>query len=119
MEPIISPWFFYLVDVCNSLKAALGIIVGIDGLSFWAALFAWFITIGDEPVHSKASRAVKFSAIIGVVCTVLAVIIPREDTLYKMMASYLITPDNIVAVQDNVVEFVGKIADAIREGASK
>ena len=40
-------------------------------------------------------------------------LIPDKDTCLTMLALYYVTPDNIMAVQGNVVDFVGKLAEAV------
>lgn len=39
--------------------------------------------------------------------------IPDKDTCLTMLALYYVTPDNIMTVQGNIVDFVGKLAEAI------
>ena len=40
-------------------------------------------------------------------------LIPDENTCLTMLALYYVTPDNIMAVQGNIVDFVGKLAEAV------
>ena len=40
-------------------------------------------------------------------------LIPDKDTCLTMLALYYVTPDNIMAVQGNIVDFVGKLAEAV------
>lgn len=39
--------------------------------------------------------------------------IPDKNTCLTMLALYYVTPDNIMAVQGNIVDFVGKLAEAV------
>lgn len=39
--------------------------------------------------------------------------IPDKDTCLTMLALYYVTPDNIMTVQGNIVDFVRKLAEAI------
>lgn len=43
----------------------------------------------------------------------IAILIPRQETMYKMLVATYITPDNIGAVQSNVVEFIGRVAEQL------
>ena len=40
-------------------------------------------------------------------------LIPDKNTCLTMLALYYVTPDNIMAVQGNIVDFVGKLAEAV------
>lgn len=44
---------------------------------------------------------------------IIIVFIPDKDTCLTMLALYYVTPDNIVTVQGNILDFVGKLAEAI------
>lgn len=44
---------------------------------------------------------------------IIIVFIPDKDTCLTMLALYYVTPDNIMTVQGNIVDFVGKLAEAI------
>ena len=41
------------------------------------------------------------------------IFIPDETVLYKMLIANYVTPDNIGAAQNNVVNFVGQIAEQL------
>lgn len=44
---------------------------------------------------------------------IIILFIPDKDTCLTMLALYYVTPDNIMVVQGNIVDFVGKLAGAI------
>ena len=44
----------------------------------------------------------------------VAVLIPNEKTVWMMIGASYMTPDNITAVQDNLVNFAEQIAKAIK-----
>lgn len=44
---------------------------------------------------------------------IIILFIPDKDTCLTMLALYYVTPDNIMTVQGNIVDFVGKLAEAI------
>lgn len=43
----------------------------------------------------------------------MKIFIPDETVLYKMLIANYVTPDNIGAAQNNVVNFVGQIAEQL------
>ena len=112
MEPIISPWLFYFVHVASAIQFTL-ILVGVVGI-----LGSGFFFIGaHDPVDDIDDErdivlAKKFFKV-AVVAIILAIIIPNESTLYKMIAASLVTPDNISIVENGTVEFIERLAEAI------
>lgn len=113
MEPIISPWVFYLISVVDKLHTGL--------LVFMAICVVVFVFEGmeymefDVPEEEQA-RYVKTATIAGVlflVAGIVEIFIPDETVLYKMLTASCVTPDNIGAVQRNVVNFVGQIAEQL------
>lgn len=47
------------------------------------------------------------------VAGIVNIFVPDETVLYKMLTASYVTPDNIGAAQNNVVNFVGKIAEQL------
>lgn len=56
----------------------------------------------------------KISAIVAVTCAVVLIIVSSKDTLIAMLAATYITPDNIQAVQGNIIDFVKQIVKATK-----
>ena len=56
----------------------------------------------------------KYLIVIFAVLSFLAVVIPDKETCLTMLAVYYITPDNIQAVQGNIIDFVGQLANAVK-----
>lgn len=110
MEPIISPWIIYSV----SLAAKIGTVAIVVAIVLGAAMllaFLPFLMEGSECASSFLKKAwVPFA-----VCIAIIIFIPDKETLMTMIAVQYITPDNISAVQGNVVDFVGQIAQAVRD----
>lgn len=117
MEPIISPWVFYLIFVLDNLStlAALSgvclVIVGLTGCLMYHA---------DMLERNRANISFCRKLIIrGVVLLLIGGIIPEKGTCYKMLAAHYVTKDNITEVQSNTLEFVNKLAKAIEDAKEK
>jgi len=107
MEPIISPWIVYGVTVLTKLGIAIH---ALAILSFIALLF----TIPVLDVKDAEKWRKRFA--IGVlVFGLLDILMPDKDTMLTMLALQYVTPDNIQAVQSNIVDFVGQIANAVKD----
>lgn len=112
MEPIISPWIIYSVSVLSKIEvvSTIGAIV----LSVLAAVLFGVAADGGDEDMIKAS---KWIFAVDAVAIFLAVVIPDKDTMMTMLAAQYVTPDNIQLVQGNIVDFVGQLSDAIKNGA--
>lgn len=107
MEPIISPWIIYGVTVLTKLGAAIRVLMA---LSFVALLFT--IPAMDAKGIEKWQKRFAISAF---VFGLLDIFMPDKDTMLTMLALQYVTPDNIQAVQSNIVDFVGQIAQAVKD----
>ena len=111
MEPLVNPWLFYFVHVADGIKA-LAVLAG-----------AFCILIGSICVLAYADdcsttgeydlKIGKRILLFGIISLVVSVFIPNENTIYKMIAAYLVTPDNISTFENGTLEFVEKLAEAI------
>lgn len=113
MEPIINPWLIYAVNICGSLKEVAKIITILITLPI--SIIGMNITMEVNEKDKKFYiRIEKYLIGAFVVLLFLAVAIPTKETCLAMLAVYYITPDNIQAVQGNIVYFVGQLANAVK-----
>lgn len=112
MEPIINPLWFYLIDVlaffggaARFISIALILIFVIGGI----LIFDSFKRI-EEWFKSKTFRKVMTLSII---MLIIGVLIPAEETAYKMLIASLITPDNIEATGGAVQDIIDYIINSV------
>ncbi len=109
MEPIISPWVIYAVQLLNNLRDICMILFVIS--NFAIVLLVLPVMFDDEDLSKKY---LKTAVIIAAVCGGMVFVIPNKETMIEMIAASYITPDNIQA--GNVVEFIRQISEAIQNG---
>lgn len=110
MEPIINPWIVYGIGMISKLSivAFLAMIISLVGMLIFV--------IGDAPFENdKQKKILKILLAIFLVATVFLVILPTRDTMLTMLALYYVTPDNVQAVQGNIVDFVSQIMNAVKD----
>lgn len=110
MEPIISPWIFYFMNMADKLAAAAPILTGASVIGAFAAIMIYSIE-NDEFIPWKY---LKWFVIVGVAGLVMIVFIPNQETITKMLVASFITPDNI----ELGVEGVKAIFEYIMETAA-
>ena len=109
MEPVISPWVFYLIDSANGLKLGafiFGIIIGF-------ILFCYgILSFGDadsKEEEKSAKMKMKTGITICIIGIVLFLIVPSSDTVMKMVIAKNVTYDAVDAAKDVVVQVYNDI----------
>ena len=111
MEPIISPWIFYFVHVAGGLHT-LTVLTGSVGTLVGGIML--IASAGDSSVIGEYGFKIgKRLLLVGVISLPLSIIIPDENTIYKMVAASYATPDNISAFANGTIEFIDKLTEAI------
>ena len=113
MEPIINPWLIYAVNMCGSLKEVATIIAILITLPISIIGINITMEVNKEDKEFYI-RIEKYLIGAFVVLLFRAVAIPTKETCLAMLAAYYITPDNIQAVQGNIVDFVEQLANAVK-----
>lgn len=102
-EPIISPLIFYLIGIAPNLVSFLT-------LSSLGMLLICFLLFFFKE-KKKSIYALILSGFLGF----FTVLIPPQDTMYKMMVASMVTPYNIQKTGEalgGVIDFTGEKADA-------
>lgn len=108
MEPIISPWIIYGIGAINNLwvVAVLAIII--------SCLGTLVVILGNSCIDEQDIKILKILSVVFSMAVILLVVLPSKNTMLTMLALYYVTPDNVQAVQGNIVDFVNQIANAIK-----
>ncbi|RGH54906.1 hypothetical protein DW846_01540 [Ruminococcus sp. AM36-2AA] len=129
MNPIISPWSIYLINVLSGLKnifivaAAAAILVGIgNAIYFLIVIDSPYYNEDDEKDQNKIlniKKCFKKSVVGLIISALLVVIAPSKDTMYTMLALDNLTTDNIQAIGKtgkDVIDYVSDQIDKIVNG---
>lgn len=112
-DPIINPWVFYLISLCDKVSVAS------TAVALVLAAMAVFLTIAlimDGDFDDK--RIIKTVAIlyaVGGVSALLAVFVPSGTTVTAMVAANNITPETVAAVGQTVTEAAEAITQVIAQ----
>ena len=111
IEPIINPWLFYLINLCDTLQGFVGFIVVITIVGF---LFYGFLFFVDEDIrnyfdeHKLGLLLKRYLIGLGIAFTIINVLLPSKSTIYEMILAQQITPRNV----QTVVNTTGKSIDS-------
>ena len=104
-NPIVNPIWFYLADTIPNIRYV-----------FIAVGFCLFILSIGQIDNNKVFRKIVVS---GFLALVVGAIIPSQETLYKMVAAKMITPNNIKTVSnyvnDTATDISDNLTDAIKD----
>ena len=104
-NPIVNPIWFYLADTIPNIRYV-----------FIAVGFCLFILSIGQIDNNKVFRKIVVSRFLALV---VGAIIPSQETLYKMVAAKMITPNNIQTVSDYVNDTATNVSnnltDAIKD----
>ena len=104
MEPIINPWFFYFIDIGDSLDTlalTIAVITGIIWVGLWIAASIMIdkrCTL-TENMQNKYIRFCwkkgKFFMIIMIITAIIEIAIPSKSAMVEMAVMQQVTPNNI------------------------
>lgn len=104
MEPIISPWLFYFIDIGDSLDTlalTIAIITGIIWVGLWIAASVMIDECRTltENMQNKYIRFCwkkgKLFMIIMIVTAIIGIAIPSKSAMVEMAVIQQVTPNNI------------------------
>lgn len=120
MKPIISPIWFYLVNLASKVgDFAMALIIG--GVILIAILAVFLLVVETEgDFESEEERRrwygyLKKGIITIIAAGVLYCAVPSETTCYKMMAAQVVTPDNIATVGKTGEDIINYIVESVKE----
>ena len=96
-NPIVNPIWFYLADTIPNVRYVL--------IAVSVALF--IISVGQI----DSNKVFRKFIIGGFLSLIVGALIPSQETLYKMVAAKMITPNNIKIVSDYVGDTATNVSD--------
>lgn len=111
MEPFVNPWVFYLIDVLDGLDRISAVAMIASGACVVVFMFGYW---GSDLVEDglKMLKMAKRLAIVCAISTVIWIGVPSETTIYKMVITRYVTPNNIETVLESLEEGSEKALDA-------
>lgn len=120
MKPIISPIWFYLVNLFSKVgDFAMALIIGGIILIILFAI-CLFIVESEGDFESEEERRRCYGYLKKGIITIIAVgvlycAVPSETTCYKMMAAQVVTSDNIATAGKAGEDIINYIVESVKE----
>lgn len=120
MKPIISPIWFYLVNLASKVgDFALALILGGIILAGILTIVIISVEVDGEFISEEERRKwygyLKRSIIAIIGAGILYCAVPSETTCYRMMAAQVVTPDNLSTVGKTSEDIINYIVKSVKE----
>ena len=123
MEPIISPWTIYLINLTYNISQLLLAISTMCLIFSVAATLILIFSYGDyeyeEKLCNKCIKLLKYSIPTILITATISTFIPSRDVMIAMIVSSYITPDNLnganEAIKANLQDYIHMIVNSINE----
>ena len=104
-DPIINPWVFYLIGLCDNVSITCTVAAVVFGTLAVVLTIGMVIDgIDGVPVDKSVRKTVVILYAIGGVSALLALFVPSSTTVTAMVAANNITPETVAAVGQTVTE---------------
>lgn len=107
MEQAISPWIFYIANVCGTLENVL-VIICICAYTVISYIFV-FGDFEDKDDGKRLKHVFKVFVVIAAISTSVLIFMPSRETVYQMMIAENINNDNL----DSTIRDIRDTADYI------
>lgn len=115
MKPIINPWLIYLAGICDPIKNLFGSVAfALCIISIFLLIFILSECLSEDD-ECKYLRYIKKTITTFILCTVLAIAIPSQKTIYTIAITNQITIDNIKLVGGTAKDVIEYLTDQIVE----
>lgn len=118
IEPIISPWVFYWIDMLDKVRFCFVIILISSALSSGLCVCSWGIEHNFEKDSTYRTPSI-VSLVALFISSIGALVAPSTDTAYKMLVASYVTPDNINSTVQFTQEAFKTLMDGIVETAQR
>ena len=113
MEPIVSPWLIYGIEMLRyaNTVVVIGFIISVIALLFTVGFLYSEETSDDDRALTR--RNIWKPLVVVVILMLISVLLPSRETAYKMLMASYVTPNTIHAVGTEANEAVGALLDNI------
>ena len=130
MEPIISPWMIYLINLAPNIWKMLCTLAGVCVCISVCAIFCRLMCTDDRwetpeqhkrnaVFRDKCFTVIKYLLPVGLVAFILQAFIPSRETMIAMVVANYITPDNFYGANEVIKSNLQDYINIIVEGINK
>ncbi len=100
MEPIVSPWFIYVLSLLNALIGVTSCITVLSGVLIFFLVAGYFAFYDDDEFLTMYRKVIKKAIVVFAVASVVAFFTPTKNTAIQMYVAKTITYSKISNVKN-------------------
>lgn len=117
MNYIINPWVFYLLNVLdNIVGCGIGLLFTL-AMVYVVYILVWIFAFyeSDREKYPSPLALLKKWKIPLILCIVVLILIPSQETCYKMMIASQVTTEHIADAKETIREVADYIVESAKE----
>lgn len=119
MTPVINPWVFYLMPVCENVSFLAWTLFILGAIAAGVIGLIWFIAAPcDDEICENTVRILKKLIPIVLVIAFIACLIPSEETITKMLIAQNVTYERVDVVADTVANVYNDIMNLFQDSGA-
>lgn len=120
MTPVISPWVFYWMPICDKVSFVSTLFFFILCLSLVITCCYYFTDYEcyDADELRRFKLIIKTLIILTIITGLLACFLPNEETIIKMIVAQNVTVERVDMVSDTVVTVYNDIMNLFRDSGA-
>lgn len=120
MTPVINPWVFYLMSVCEKFSILAWVIFSLFAFASGVVGFIFMceFSCSDEEEIRNFKRILKMLLVVTIIAALIACLIPSENTIIKMIVAQNVTVERVEIVSDTVVTVYNDIMNLFQDSGA-
>lgn len=116
MNYIINPWVFYLLNLLGNIEVLCWTLI-ITGLTVYVVyILVWLMAdLYDSGKYPSPLAILKKWKIPVILCIVVLLLIPSQETCYKMLIASQVTTEHIADAKETIREVADYIVESAKE----
>lgn len=116
--PIINPMYLYLIEVLHNLDVLNHFVfITLAFFTCWVIVLYVIDKQAKEEINANKSK-VMLLFVAFVISSLIAVLVPTKDAMYKMLIASYVTTDNIQIVNDaiktNLQDYLNMLGETVK-----
>ena len=116
MNYIINPWVFYLLNLLENIVVLCWSLVVIAVSVYFVYVIVWFMAdLYDSEKYPSPLAIIKKWKIPLILCITALILIPSQETCYKMLIASQVTTEHIADAKETIREVADYIVESAKE----
>lgn len=116
--PIIDPMYLYLIEVLHNIDALNQAVFFVLACAVAGVTAAGIVEDNARILFQSHKNKIIALYIAFIISTLIAVLVPTKDAMYKMLLAHYVTTDNIQLVNDvikvNLQDYLNMLGEAVK-----